>query len=549
MTGIGPSQVLKDLIVKSSQDNVITEAEAKDIEKGLKTEIEQGTLSETEAQEYMNEAKTFIDAEFEKTNAKFSVNVTDGSCDFNPTFLSFTITAKSDKKDGEGVKVKVTDFDNIEKDKQYVTLKADKENYLKYDKSGNVTGVRVARNVTTKPEDLGINTKLSEVIKADFTKNGNIDEIFPNTEEGAKKFLEALKKLPGNESNPPTLQDAKDLLNFIHTGTDGKGTRPTPVNQDGSLGKPPGPVQRLQILLEKCCGTMGEDIRGKNTPKGGDDHYGYATTLQIRALSAELSTGNQPGDVNLSETARVQDRNPDPENYTLAVILKDISPSTDNMRRHQTEQLKNNTARYGTVKERDFHNEKGPDKESAVVASLDAFNEPAFQNLKEGDTALISSFVDTNDSTSWADIQALKNKVDEYAAKGIRVDVRFTFGNVEIDLNDIQMSNLKNPANDIENVEWAEIAMPKFQAMSAKDLAKSYSLVEEGSNKGMKDLLQDKLDIMTDRELKTLFDDLKADTSFDPAKRKIIYGMIRDTMRTNADPSFSNGRIDRVTRE
>ncbi|RYX97270.1 hypothetical protein EON78_05465 [bacterium] len=166
---------------------------------------------------------------------------------------------------------------------------------------------------------------MKEVVKNDFKMHADLTKVFPNTEEGAQKFLGTLQKLPGNSAGKPTITDAKDLLNFINTGSDGKGEGP-------SVGNNPGKIQRLQVLLEKCCGTMGEEIRGKNTPKGGDDHYGYATTLQIRALSGAINNEakiNTPTQIESKGDGQILDKDFTkliPENKQVMIAM-DVSGS------------------------------------------------------------------------------------------------------------------------------------------------------------------------------------------------------------------------------
>lgn len=306
--GKGPSLEFQELVKKAASDKTIDKTEAEAIKSQLLKEA--GNIQdEGQLVDFIKEAETFLKSEFTGTNVNAEFTLSDKSKELKePTTFSFNIKG-SIKKDAPPPKVefdaKVTNYLEIDKDKQFTTLTANRANYVKYDASGNITGVSIAGKGTIKPEDAGIEAKdLKSLIMSDFSHHADLKKI-PNTEEGAKLLWTALQKLPGNTPDKPSLDDAKALLSFIHTGTDGKGDAPTPFLKDKSgnimmdaNNKPmkdnsqPGPVQRLQVLLERCSGTMGEEIRGLNTPPGGDDNYGYSTTLQIRALSGALNVTN-----------------------------------------------------------------------------------------------------------------------------------------------------------------------------------------------------------------------------------------------------------------
>jgi hypothetical protein len=295
MTTIGPSQsfikLVEDAKLANSGEakNVINQTEVDAIKAKILEETK--GLSEADTVKYVQAAENLLKSEFVGTNVTSQFSLTDGSKDVDkPSVFSFKIGGEI-KQEAPPPKVntnvKVTDYESTEKDKQFTELKANPNNYIKYDDKGNVTGVVLAGKGTKHGDDIGVGKTIKDVIQNDFKLHGDISKVFPNTDDGVKQFLNALQKLPGNGEGKPSAQDAKELLNFIHNGTDGKGEGPSSAGN-------PGKVQRLQVLLEKCSGSMGEEIRGKNTPKGGDDHYGYATTLQIRALSGAMNVEQTP---------------------------------------------------------------------------------------------------------------------------------------------------------------------------------------------------------------------------------------------------------------
>lgn len=293
MTTIGPSQSFRDLLTESKKTsggeagNVINQTEADAIKAKILEETK--GLSEADTITYVREAEKLLKSEFTGTNVSSQFTLTDGSKDVNkPSIFSFKISGEIKKEAAPpkvSVDVNVKDYETTDQDKQFTTLKSNPKNYIKYDNNGNVTGVSISGKGVKTAVETGVGKTITDVIQSDFKLHGDLSKVFPNTDEGAKQFLSALQKLPGNNTSKPSLQDARDLLNFIHNGTDGRGEGPS-VEKNGV--NVPGKVQRLQVLLEKCCGTMGEEIRGKNTAVGGDDHYGYATTLQIRALSGAM---------------------------------------------------------------------------------------------------------------------------------------------------------------------------------------------------------------------------------------------------------------------
>jgi len=131
------------------------------------------------------------------------------------------------------------------KDPQYKALSENDDNFLIIDpESGRVKGYYNAKNpngtevikngqgvVTSVKGDgvklTGMPENIKDVIKQDFTRYGtNLVKNFPNDKEGvgAKKFLEALKTIPGNQKNANlTLENAKELLSYIHTGANTQG--------------------------------------------------------------------------------------------------------------------------------------------------------------------------------------------------------------------------------------------------------------------------------------------------------------------------------------
>jgi hypothetical protein len=348
MTTIGPSQSFKDLLAESKKANggeaanVINQSEADAIKAKILEETK--GLSESDTKAYIQQAETLLKSEFTGTNVTSQFNLTDGSQDIDkPSVFSFKINGEVKQPAPPpkvNTNVNVTDYEKTDKDQQFTTLKANPNNYIKYDTNGNVTGVVLAGKGTKTAAETGVGSTVSDVIQNDFKLHGDLTKVFPNTDDGAKQLLAALQKLPGNSPGKPSLQDAKDLLNFIHKGTDGKGEGPS---VDKNSVNEPGKVQRLQVLLEKCCGTMGEEIRGKNTPAGGDDRYGYATTLQIRALSGaiQVDPSKAPAPVKVDSTGEGQSFDHDftsiiPENKQVMIAIDTSGSMSGNDRQTLT---------------------------------------------------------------------------------------------------------------------------------------------------------------------------------------------------------------------
>ncbi len=292
MSTIGQSQAFNDfrnLVTESKKAsnneaaNVINPEEATAIKNKLVETVKNGNMTEGQAKAFMQEAEAFMKSEFVgSTNiSKVSVGITDGcmSLDLGTDFnieLEGKIDNPVDKPKIEA-NAKVTDYENKAskdasegKDQQYQVLSKNKLNYIPYDpQTGKVT------NIQTQNGKVPFEGNMKDIITNDFKKYAqpSLSESFPNNEKGVTDFKSALEKLPGVKS-PVKENDVKELLSYIHTGAGSEGN----VN-----------VKKLQVLLENLTGDMGTKIREKNTSTGGDDHYGYATTLQVRSLAGAVN--------------------------------------------------------------------------------------------------------------------------------------------------------------------------------------------------------------------------------------------------------------------
>lgn len=326
MTSIGgPSQSFRDLVTDAKKANgkeaanIINKEEASAIKNKLFEEVRSGNMTETEAVQYMKEAEAYLASEFKNTNVSdIKIGISDGSLDLDlgTSFdleISGTIPTEGPKT--KEVKASVQDYqqkaESDPDDKQYEILSKNKSNYIDYDSQGNAKGVHTFKNnpdgspalkngkpVYDKFVELpqGTAPNISDIIVNDFNKYADppLAKTFPNNDKGANELFNALSKLDGVSTQGKdalTINDVKDLLNFIHTGTDGKGIENS--------------VKRIQNLLEKATGDIGTEIREKNTRTGGDDMYGYATTLQIRSLAGSINEQIKNEEVPFSETGKV----------------------------------------------------------------------------------------------------------------------------------------------------------------------------------------------------------------------------------------------------
>ncbi|MFN8674487.1 MAG: hypothetical protein U0457_20700 [Candidatus Sericytochromatia bacterium] len=185
---------------------------------------------------------------------------------------------------------------NDGKDPQFKSLSENSENFISYDeKTGAIKGFSVVTDKSTldsntgkystklepTPEGVGA-TQMQDLIKNDFTRyNKSIIDKFPKEADGSisdatvDKFVKALQGLPGNSGNTSvTPENARELLSYVHNGQ----------NTSGKV-----KVDELQGLLKSMTGKTGDNISGANNLKL-DGRYGFATTLQVRSLSAMLDT-------------------------------------------------------------------------------------------------------------------------------------------------------------------------------------------------------------------------------------------------------------------
>jgi hypothetical protein len=264
------------------------------VEKGKGTVTEMIDITKPEnlkqIKAMINELKTNVD----NPNFKLApVSFEPANADVKPNANS-TSTSPKPK---DFIDMKVNDFEKKAstdakggKDEQFKTLYEFPQNSITYNKAtGEITGVDCVKQgetkvgqdgklLTSKTEPQGVfSGKMSDLIVNDFSRYASppLSKMYSNDEAGAKKFMESLKGIPGNKDNPNiTEKNALELLSYIHTGagTDGKTD-----------------VKELQQLLNGLTGKTGGNISDKNNPPGGDDKYGFATTLQVRSLSASIS--------------------------------------------------------------------------------------------------------------------------------------------------------------------------------------------------------------------------------------------------------------------
>jgi len=295
------SQSVVDLVARvkapngSEKANFVNSTEQQQILDAVR-QMQQSGMSE----EQIDANLRYIQSELEITNVSVNYEIKGENRigQTGPTTFKFEIKPK----ETYDIRASCTDYEERAKndadrgeDPQYHVLSKNKRNFLVVDQeTGNIRGyydadnsngttvkkdkngviISVSGNVAPLPE--GMPTNIRDVIKQDFSRYGtNLVEMFPNNEEGAKKLLEALSRIPGNEENQNlTLENVRELLSYIHTG----------ANTQGKSN-----VQELQRLLTGMTGSTGVDISDKNNPKGGDNAYGYATTLQVRSLGAYIS--------------------------------------------------------------------------------------------------------------------------------------------------------------------------------------------------------------------------------------------------------------------
>jgi hypothetical protein len=386
-----------------------------------------------------------------------------------------------------------------------------------------------------------------KLIVKDFNFNGAISKF--NAAGGESTFVQemknnhpdAVKKM--GEENFDLL--CKNVFSYAKTGHD--------LNGKTDIGDMQGMLRQLnpKILDSSDSNTkMAADgvINKTAIPKGkednyvvigdkaiprGDDKYGRATILTTRQLGdSEAANKSDISTVNLK---------PPGTKYDLAINFSDKSSSTDFMRKAQTAQQneKLKDGNWETVVARDFgkNDGRGEMKESAVLAYTKELSSPnsAIAKLQPGDKALVTSFVDTNDSTSLADLNALKAKVADLKSKDINVDVKFTFGNVEIDLNDIKPEHFKNATGTSENLKWADIAMPKFKEMDPAALVKSVTLIEGHTSftPELKQLVIDKLKTLDDNGINALMNGVMLNSQVSDETKKFLQPMFKSAMAGN----------------
>jgi len=297
-----PSQGIVNLVSQIKQQNgsekanFINANEQQQLTEAVR-KMQQSGMSEEQIKTNLE----YIRSELQVTNvtANYEIKGADNIGKPGATTFKFDIQPKN----SGGIKGFCTDYEQRAtqdarsgQDPQYQVLSKDPKNFLIVDQdTGNIRGYydrnnpngtvvnKNANRVTTSvrgnglPLPEGMPTNIKDVIKQDFARYGaNLVNKFPNNEDGAKKFLEALSNIPGNKNNRNlTLDNAKELLSYIHTG----------ANTEGKAN-----VQQLQCLLRGMTGETGIDISDKNNPKGGDNAYGYATTLQVRSLDAFIAS-------------------------------------------------------------------------------------------------------------------------------------------------------------------------------------------------------------------------------------------------------------------
>lgn len=310
---INPSQNLVNLMGQikaqngNEKANIVNDSEKQQILDAVKNMQSSGMT-----EEQIDANLKFIQSELQVTNISANYEIK-GENNINKTGAT---TFKFDMKPKETNDIKgfCKDYQPIAsedakngKDPQFKALFKNEKNFLIVDQNtGDIKGfydkdtdggkTKVNKNdkgVTTSvvgngnklPE--GMPTNIKDVIKEDFGRYGaNLVSKFPNNEEGAKKFLEALSTIPGNNGNKNiSLDNAKELLSYIHTG----------ANTEGKAN-----VQQLQCLLRGMTGDKGIDISNKNNPVGGDNAYGYATTLQVRSLDAFINKNCEPASLEIT---------------------------------------------------------------------------------------------------------------------------------------------------------------------------------------------------------------------------------------------------------
>lgn len=182
------------------------------------------------------------------------------------------------------------------KDPQFKALSQNTENFIAYESnSGKIKGYQMVDeksnydkltgkySTSLKTNVEGVNEpQMQNIIKNDFVKyNASIIEKFPKEADNSfsdptiDKFVKALQALPDNADNQNITPDnAKKLLSYVHDGQ----------NPSGKV-----VVAELQGLLKSMTGETGKNISDANNLKI-DGRYGFATTLQVRSISAMLDT-------------------------------------------------------------------------------------------------------------------------------------------------------------------------------------------------------------------------------------------------------------------
>lgn len=254
-----------------------------------KTVTEVIDLTKKENKDALKSLMTSIDSpDFKLANVKFTPKTETTTS----TTKTETTTSSDQTATTRRVNMKVSDYEQIAKadksDTQFQKLYEYPQNFITYDPAtGKITGAQIVAdgetkraadgNLQTSKTDAPVTeTTMDELIVNDFKKYASppLTELFTNDEKGIKDFVQALKNIPGNANNPNINEkNAKELLSYIHTGK----------NTSGKVD-----VKQLQQLLNGLTGKTGGTISDKNNPPGGDDKYGFATTLQVRSLAAMI---------------------------------------------------------------------------------------------------------------------------------------------------------------------------------------------------------------------------------------------------------------------
>lgn len=317
---------------------------------------------------------------------------------------------------------------------------------------------------------------LENAILSDF---GDVQGVF---EDGADLRAGIDAAFPDN-----TLEDgdAAFLFNMIEYG-----------NSTGPDGDPTeDDVLRLQQNMAKIDGSFEELVRQNGADGGKDGKYGYATTEQIRNLSADIrpETEIQTEDFSVVETQSFEDDTPPPfEDYDEVMIVMDRSGSMGNDRRDVARQVReavdnsSNGTKFGLVTFADnadglsqgemrsklggdpddiisdLHNVRdgGTSDESGFNAALKAFRQGGFSSPEDVDARrLMRIYTDEREQDASPEEMA---ELQRLAAEG-GVEVQFIFSkkihgtmhHKAIDLQDLTPDMIRG-----DNIRWRDDDIP-----------------------------------------------------------------------------------------